>query len=1091
MSFSLLHVPKKAALTVWSGLAVGTSCTLALVLEDRRRRINQARSAVRNAERIRAAKQYHASELRLDDVDASIKNFNEVFSTTQPVVKTSPPKVHESTDPGPMPHATSGQLDLGNVTVQKPNTKLTYAGRKLARRDTYHDWQRKPDYTGMEQDQLVTVKIDHVEAAAPMRHPLPTVRPLHIHPMLWTSGSRTRARKEPPPRDLHVLSSPPETQVIDLDENIQLIDRALHCGDQTSVEQAVGLLRSSLRKPELTAEEKISLVQAATKLCLKCQELGLMDQAMRALYSAIELGPMTEEAYHATNPRPVVQHALSIAQTKIANLKQLTEEKGWKASHHERLLLRKRLDRTVTLIIPPLHDRALSPEWLPEWVLVAEECMHLALDLEITGDQPVVILRRIHAYGGDPLGLILLRYLERLARLDRFSSIVDAFKLYRNQLVLLDSHVWGAVGNIVTDAVDKAHGVNAAKVLKVMVESCPEPASSYMPLRTTWVTKLLYCHWNRAKSFEETLALFNELRGLGAFEKVVHKDGTHRTMIQIAMEAEQWEQMDALLKELVVIKPNAMRDAQIVGLMALPKARLGDWNAVWSDFRQIEVKDRSDSRQIEAKEAKDRMANAFAPILREFIKTHTTRETEDFLKAYIQEMNMPISPYMVNMVANRYGAIRDIESFLDWLEWCSKQGFEVDDAFGNAIIHNCRRRWDCSFEQLRLIYRTLQALNPTFVDDTTEIMMVYTGLGKHRKAKIPLLKREIAFATRKFHKWTDAESAAGLRVDMRHALLTRNYRKVLFKYWTAVRRRKDLLDEGHLRLAIRASMAHDKDMKIGIKMVKEAKERGIDVKYAVTYFFITQLRLIFDGDTSDQDQLLREVQNCIAQFEDGGLSIGHRGLLRVAHQLLEAHHFAGAISFGMSALQSKGVDYPDDIPTFQLFFAAYATRADVRGMKWTLTGAVHEQYFYKRAVFTALKNAHNKLAKQIRSTDVKEALWVVEEGLDLVRQKREEVADDRIRIERRTLEIMASAAVEAAKQPKSEEAIARRDAAIVELEAKSKRYAEQRAARAEARRVEMQARKEAAEEQARLNQKEADALEQMLSMNKHDISGDF
>ena len=70
----LLRVPKKAALTALRGLIAGTSCTLLLVTEDRRRRINQARSAIENAEKLCLVKQYHATRSALHQELAELVN---------------------------------------------------------------------------------------------------------------------------------------------------------------------------------------------------------------------------------------------------------------------------------------------------------------------------------------------------------------------------------------------------------------------------------------------------------------------------------------------------------------------------------------------------------------------------------------------------------------------------------------------------------------------------------------------------------------------------------------------------------------------------------------------------------------------------------------------------------------------------------------------------------------------------------------------------------------------------------------------------------------------------------------------------------
>lgn len=1072
MSFSLLRVPKKAALTVCSGLVVGTSCTLLLLTEDRRRRINQARSAIKNADRIRSSKQYHATAPLLDEQSGvAIEKLEDVLIPANTVTRRFVRRRDEYKDWSATP-------TTAHLTQEQPLQDAASTERKEA--STPPALERKQgndgaDLMGQAGSPYDTTSIQlnpqRRSLAAPHSWGVPyrdsmlltetLHRPKHAGPRPRSSQNR--------PRDPHL-----ESQHIDVDENVRRIQSAADLGDLASLVAAVETMRATLRKTYLTAEEKGILAQAAIMLSSKCQKAGLMDQAMRALHSAVELGPLPEAQYYEADPQRVIDYAVSIAEAKVENVK----TKGMKTSKDERLRLRKRLDRTIMLMMPILTEGSLSASRLSAWVPVAEKCMHLAFDLGNMGNAASNVFWRIEHYRGDPKGHILLRFMERLLEVGKLSQIVNTFNLMRHKLDKLDVGTWYAIGDLVADAVDNAPGQDPAKLLEHMVEFCPrENCMPSLPLRTTWTTKILYCHWKRVGKFEDTLAMFQRFEELGGFDIVVHKDGMYRTMIQIALEAEQWQELDQLLRKLLTIKPSAAKEARILGLLALAKARLGDWNAVWEDFKSMEHK--------------DRFGDVFVPILHEFIKTHTTREIEDFLKVYIRDLKMPISPYLVNMVANRYGEVRDIESFLEWLSWCSIQGFEIDAAFSNAILVNCRRRWDFGFEDLSHIYRTLKALSPSFVDDVTENAMVSAGLRAHRKAKIPFLKKQVGFANRKYHRWTVAESADDVRVDMRHAFSMRDYQKVLFLYRTATHKMNVALDDGHLRLAVQASLRLEKRVQPALKMIREAKERDMDVSQAVTLVFLSQIRQVFEGDTTDQDQLLREVQNCIGRFEASNLSLGHHALLRVAFQMLRARHFSAAISFGLSSLQKKGVSYPDDIPTFKLFLVAYGYRADVQGMKWTLAGAVHMQYYRKRAVYLALKDARNFLSKQIQSADVKNAQRVIEEGLDRLRQQQLHLAEDRKLLQRHALDIMKRAALDAEHQPTSEEAIKRRNEIVAEIEENMRREEEKQRMTLEARKADMQARKEAAEEVQRRNQEEADAMEEILAAGRHEVRGNF
>ncbi|KAJ4423754.1 hypothetical protein N0V82_001641 [Gnomoniopsis sp. IMI 355080] len=1073
MSFALLRVPKKAALTVWSGLVVGTSCTLLLITEDRRRRINQARSAIQNADRIRSSKQYHATGPVLDDqLAAAIDGLEARISSTHPVTRRYRLR-REYKDWNTTPEAAQtaqGQQAQDAVANKGEHVSAIFAVERKTEHDGADLGRDRPGSSSDTAFEQSSPKIRSLPAPhhwrVSYRDPLLSRRPLERP---YQPGPRSRSSRSRP-------ESPTlKSQNIKFDENLRCIERGADSGDQASLEQAVENMRNTLKEVDLTEEDKRSLAEAAIKLCLKCQQAGLMDQAMRALHSALELGPLAEAQYYEAEPQRVIDYAVSVAEVRIQEVK----KKGMKSTKDERRLLRTRMDRTIMLVMPKLTEGTLSASRLPEWLPAVEKCMNLAFDLGNMMGMATCVFWRIERFGGDPDGRILLRFMERLHEAGRLSQIVNTFNLMRHKLVKLNADTWYAIGDLVADAVDNAPGQNPAKLLEHMVEFCPrENCLPLLPLRTTWTTKILYCHWTRKRDFGETLSLFQRFEELGGFDMVVHKDGMYRTMIQIALEAEQWQNLDQLLRKLLAVKPSAAKEARILGLLALAKARLGDWNAVWEDFKSMEHK--------------DRIEDVFVPILHEFIKTHTTKEIEDFLKAYIEEIKMPISPYAVNIVANRYGDVRDIDSFLGWLSWCSSQGFEIDAAFGNAILINCRRRWDFDFEKLTHIYRTLQALNPNFVDDVTEKAMVSIGLTAHRNAKIPFLKKQVGFASRKFHRWTVAESAGDMRVDMRHAFSMRDYRKVLFLYRTAVHKKNIPLDDGHLRLAVQASLKLEKRAQPALKMIREAKEQDLDVSKAVTLVFLVQLRRVFiEGDTSNKDQLLREVQNCIARFEASGLSLGHQALLRVAFQMLRARHFSSAISFGLSALQQKGITYPDDIATFKLFLVAYGYRADVQGMKWTLTGAMHAQYYQKRAVYLALKDARNFLSKQIQSVDVKKTQRIVEEGIDRYLQQVSHRDEDRKLLQRQTLDIMKRAALEAEHQPTCEEAIKRREAVLAEIEENVRREEQEELRRLEARKAEMQARKKAAEEAQRMNQEEADAMEALLAASRHEVQGDF
>lgn len=857
-------------------------------------------------------------------------------------------------------------------------------------------------------------------------------------------------------------------------ETAQRVREAVALGDVSSLQDAVSTLRDTVRKSQFVSEERTALVQVAASLCFKCQEAGVMNSAAWALYYLVSLGPLPEADYHAANPQPVVDYALSAAETEINDSKAT----GRTPNRDLRTNLRSKLGRAMKLLLPEFVEGTLSPAKLGEWVPIIAKSMDMAFDLHMVVEASSAYWRIQH-YNGDKSGLITRRFMERLAEQVRPKRIVNTFNLIRHRLAQYDSDTWYAIGDFAADAVEVSPGQDPAKVLKNMAAFCPaEACAPGLPLRTTWVTKLLYSHWKRVDDFEQTLTLFREFDELGGLDKTVFVDGPFRVMIQIAVEAERWLDVDELLRKLLVVKPSTSQEARIIGLLALAKAKVGDWNGVWDDFKQMKIR--------------YRMQDVFAPILHEYIKTHTTKETEDFLKPYIEDLDIRVGPYMVNMIANRYGDIRDIQSFVDWLAYCCNKGFEIDAAFGNAILTNCRRRFNFGHANLQFIYRALRELNPNFVDDVSENDMTSDVLREHRQARPKFVRRQIALLGHKRYRLGSSGDVDKIRLDLKQAFVTRDYRRTVLLYKSAWQRGIKM-DEGHLRYAVKASLKTDRRLHTAIRMINDGRAKGMDVSTSITPVFLTQIKQIFKGHVSDKEMLLRQVTTVIFQFEESGLTLAHQALLRTAHLLFQAKHYHGALSFALSALQRKGVSYPDDVPTFQLLIQSYAQKADVQGMKWTIAGAHHEQYFHKKRVYAALKEAQQLLLKQIQTSDVQKALWVVEEGLDRYRFQHVQLDEDRRQLERSTIEIMKRAALEAGEEPMDVEVVRRRESMLRELEQKARKEDEDASRTARKRALEMQARGRAADELMRKSQTdaEAQAMERLLMDNKHEIPSDF
>ncbi|KAK7704641.1 hypothetical protein SLS64_008405 [Diaporthe eres] len=1044
MSSLLLRVPKKAALTALRGLIAGTSCTLLLVTEDRRRRINQARSAIDNAEKLCLVKQYHATRSALH---------------------------HEPTHPSALE---SLEEELSSAAYKEP----TWSSRK--------SWKSRHNDAPADDWEEITPTIGQSKQSG---HPSDLRgqprRRYGPKPGQFSHTRKSTAALRPLPDHPGSASQAVAFPKLGVDENVRRIREAVILGDAQSLKAAVVILQKTVQRMGLTDLDKTMLVDAAAPLCQKCQEAGMLDHSEEILLCAIGLGPMSGDQYYAFNPQPMIESAVAAAESTLSRSEAPSAEvEACRAA-------KQNLNRALSLFMPRFRDKASTSPRSSDWQQSAEKLMQLAFDLDLT-DQAADVFWRIQFYGGDANASVTRRFMSQLFEKKEFNRVVNTFSLTRHKLSHCSSELWYDIGSLVTDAVEAAAKQKPSKVLLQLLGQCPKDYH----VRTTWATKLLYCHWKRGQDFEATRGLFREFENIHAgrlgFRLVRFPDGVYRVMLQIAVEAEQWQTVDELLARLQQIKPSSCKDARILGLLALAKAKVGDWNGVWADFKNMEVKDRID--------------DVFVPILKEFIKTHTISETEEFMKAYITDLKVPVCRYMVNVVANQYGAIRNVELFVNWLDYCSQAGFEVDATFSNAILVNCKRRWDFSFEELKIVYRKLKLLSRNFVDSWTENTMVIAAM-KVRHHTRSAYRRNITLLgikSRGVSSVTRGTTPEDVRVEMKEAMTLRSYRTVCGIYKVALARGL-ILDGGHVRLAVKAQLKTDRgNSQAAFDIITAAKARGVDVSTTISPVFFGQLRQVSRGENVDRNDCLRQVQNLISRFESNGLSLPPAAFTRSAHVCMAARHFQGAISLAMSGLERKGVLYPWDGPTFSLFLMAFTHMVDLKGMKWTITGAWQEPYFHKKIVLRALKDSRGLLAKSIQTNDVKKAVGVLDMALDMVLRVRDALAKERKDLEKDTMEIMRQAALEADQRARNgqdpeggggggidPEFARKRDELLREFDEQQRREEEAERLQLAAREAEMRDRSLASERFEFEQAEEADEMERMMTERKYDIAGGF
>lgn len=903
MSFSLSRVPKRVALTALHGLVVGTSCTLLFVCEDRRRRIDQARRAVHNAEKVRAAKQYRKKPSPLEEEK----------------------------------EATAGQ----DTQTQALSTTL---------RETTVGGREKPPSTRLQSQ---------------------------------TSPSSTTTTPPPP----MIVDPYKQTKI-----KIRQIKEAVALGDAHSLHVGILTLKRIAGRPETVGEEdQPKLVQAAANLYRKCNDVGSTDQAVRILEYISKIGPISSAEYYAMS-RNHIERAITELEVHIRQLKSQESAKA-EAS----LVAVEKLDKLLALLVPESQEGIITSSRKWDWSSQAERTIRLALDLGAI---------RKHRHG--------------VTKSEAFIRVIQTWVQLQGTLSNADPVVWNAIGNVIADAAQLGSSPDPTASLLYLAACCPPDLS----IRTVWVMKLLTVDWqqfNKTKDLPKSLHLFAQFEDLGGCDKVTHLDGVYRVMIELALDAKEWQVADDFLAKLTAIKPHAANDPKIIGLLAKTKAKLGDWESVWKDLAKIEPKD-------------DHLGDVFVPILKEYSKTHTVRQVDNFLRMALEELQVPITPYLVTLVGNRYGELRDVASLLTWLEYCAGQGVKVDAAFGNTILRNARRYWDFDYQAQKRLYRTLQALHPSFVDEVTQNMIVSAALTATRRVASPLYTHhEVTSLAVQFRSKAKPSDPHDMRLWMRRAFALRNYRLVQNMYEKAIKQGA-FLDDGHLLLNVRAILLHTANLPKIVRILQEAKEQNISVERATAEVFTFYIRRVFAGDLTDKETVLQNVQGVLSQLQTAALDVSCSSLLRVAYLCLsKINHIEGALNFALSALHLKQAECPDDVPMVQVFLLAYTAKTDIRGLRWTIRGASEAGILHKERVMEALRASRRSfLNRNMQTFAVQEAIQLLDRALGLLRSNRLDMSQEREQMEKATMSIMANAAWEVALPPI--EATKAREKALTQVE---------------------------------------------------------
>lgn len=696
-----------------------------------------------------------------------------------------------------------------------------------------------------------------------------------------------------------------------------------------------------------------------------------MDLAQDVLRLAILHEQLDEAAYLAHNPLAVVGSMIPADVPIVARGGGGESSSADAEAQHDAVL--KQLRDAVLLFLPRMTGPRSHP--VDEFVPLARQLLECAFAVNSSRLIKSVFASMV-AYTGE-MSEFLHWYICRLHQGERYKLVVWAYLARSVAAAPLSTAKYLELGDCVAGAARLTNSSKAGEILRALATV----RSSDRVMRTSWVTELLHCQWRTGgQDYEAVQQRFAELvsskGGLAA--RVHHPDGVYRVMVQIALEAGRPAEAESYFDELKATSATAAGDIRLLGLFALQQAKQGDWDGVRSQFEAAvtAAATAAGGRGLEVADAE----RVFVPIVKEYTQTHTIGETEDFLKSYIAELGMPVGRRMVTLLANEYGALREVQSFVGWLEYCAQAGFTVDAAFSNAILNSCRKHWKFGFRDLRTMYRKLCVLSPNFEDRVTKTIMTHAAIsdakymGRPVKGRILSLHagpaRSSSSSSRSISSsagFVSPLSTAGRHLDeeslylsMKQAFASGNVVKVVRVYRMAVRGGM-MASERCLKLAVAAAVrsghgsgsgsghgrsstaAAPTQFDTAIELLQAAQTAGLDIDAAAAYVAVACIDV--EGPAASarrgRNGAAAAVQSILRQLEASDVRVSDMALNRAAFTVFKAGHMRSAVALALSAANTPvGGRRPGyNVWNFSVLAAAYARLADAEGLAMAVEGA--------------------------------------------------------------------------------------------------------------------------------------------------------
>ena len=526
-----LPLPSKAAVRALRSIALGTSCAIGAIVEDRRRRISTLQTALANKEKLKSSRHYHQHSL--EQLEPSLWSLDDAALVGPNV------QWHEAEDRRLGRHHNVEITNSGNAVPGNAESQVSKQDDN-DNRSLMHSPQPSPSPPSPPQPSSQQLC-------------LPQGRPQHSAIHKSTSDTLVGSMVKSPQSNPVLL-----TQKCQKGPLLSIKKLLVRRGSDR-LDRAVALFLSSY-PTFASGPQRDKWLALSLRLSRECESRDRLSNVSQLLALVVRFGSLTEAQYFTYNPESIIEFLLRRSDPDIP-----CSEKSVDAA--ARIFLAKLEDK---------HEkRGLHMERVG-WLLLNEllALRHFALALRVywrilgwsqsPGECASLAIRTFHQHSDHKavLKIFLLHYSRLTPTTESFSRTMDC----------------------VVGSVEAMAGLNADSIMQAVAEmECPGSEK----IQTRWVMQLLRACWARSKNLSSTQELFENAVYLGVLGRVDAPEAIYRAMVEIAVKAGDAEMAHWYADKVIRDYPS-MKDEVTLKLVEL-KATAGDWEGVLTTFREVQT----------------------------------------------------------------------------------------------------------------------------------------------------------------------------------------------------------------------------------------------------------------------------------------------------------------------------------------------------------------------------------------------------------------------------------------------------------------------------------------------------------------------